>query len=146
MLIVEVLRTHAKNGRWMTANDLKDAVEMMVSAFLNRIRKLRINHCRPGYKYCAGFTRRHRALICLKKPNKQEAKRFLATNATTLTTHFRCIERLIADHNMDPSRIVNLDESGLSADNDNIRREESSGPCRKQRQHPPTQALLASTA
>lgn len=50
MLIVEVLRTHAKNSCWMTVNEQKDAVEMLVLLFpTDGIRTLRMNNCRPGY-------------------------------------------------------------------------------------------------
>lgn len=43
---------------------------------------------RPGWRFCTAFQKRHADAISFKKPNKQEAKRYYATNAHVLTAHF----------------------------------------------------------
>ena len=120
--VVELVREHAENGRWLTMKDLQDAVEILVSTFSDdRIGKLPFRDGCPGCRFCRDFEVRHRDSISFRKASKQEYKRYLCTNADTLTTYFARIERLIQEHHIDPTRIVNIGESGISADKDNVR-------------------------
>ena len=73
---------------------------------------------KPSAGYLRAFRRRHGKVIRFGKPLRQEAKRFRAVNAESLTTHFATIEKLIAEHNIDSSRLFNLDEVGVSPGKD----------------------------
>ncbi len=41
-----------------------------------------------------------------------------ATNAENLTAHFAALEAIVEEHNIDPSRIAKLDETGVSLSRD----------------------------
>ena len=83
---------------------------IFVSTFSDdRIDKLPFRDSRPGWRFCQDFQVRHRDSISFGEASKP------------LTTYFAKIERLIEEHHIDPSRIVNIDESGISADKDNVR-------------------------
>ena len=107
----------------MRRDDLRDAVQNLVSNFpLGRRQKQRFKNNRLGDKLCRNFQKRHTGVLSFQKPCKQYAKRYIATNTEErLTKHPAALERLIATHNIDSKRIINLDESGMSADNDNVR-------------------------
>ena len=68
---------------------------------------------RPGRKFLSLFSKRYREKIKFGRASKEEA-RWKATSAESLTSHFAELERLIRVHNLESSRIANLDESGLT--------------------------------
>ncbi len=52
------------------------------------------------------------------RPLRQEAIRYESTNAENLTAHLVAIEAIIEEHNLDPSRNANLDETGITPSRD----------------------------
>lgn len=142
--IVKTLLIHGRNGRFMKRSDLKDAVRALVSTFSEeRQKKLRFKDNRPGDNFCRLFEKRHSDCLSFRKPSKQEAKRFLATNADVLTTHLASIERLINEHHIDPKRILNLDESGISAAKDDVKISRSKVYCTRGTRPEPPQAQFS---
>ena len=80
----------------------------------HRQRKLPFKNLRPGRKFAQSFEARHKRRIRFGKSSPQEGKQFRCTNAENLTSYFATLEDLINTNSIDPSRIANLDESGIS--------------------------------
>ena len=113
--IVRVLETHSIEGRPVSRNDLQDLVELLASSFPEQKKKsLRFKNGSPGRAFCTGFGRRHAERIRFKKPSKQEATRYKATNSEVLVQHFANLSTLIKQYDLDARRIFNLDETGVA--------------------------------
>ncbi len=67
-----------------------------------------------GETLCGIFKARHGHVVSYSRPLRQKAIRYESTNAENLTAHFVAIEAIIEEHNLDPSRIANLDEIGIT--------------------------------
>jgi hypothetical protein len=66
----------------------------------------------------ASFVKRNATQIRLARASRQEAARFDATSAKSLTIHFASIEKIIKDNDVDADRIFNLDEVGAAPGKD----------------------------
>ena len=113
--IVTLINDYADRGRPFSRKDIADMVEILVSRMSStRRKKIRFRGGRPGRDYLKNFLRRHQSSIRLAKVNPQEQVRFAAVNAENITAHLARIGDLCKRHNIDPSRIHNLDETGIS--------------------------------
>ena len=81
---------------------------------MDRQNALPFTNNRPGRKFLRGFESRHKRELKIGKARPQEEKRWRATNADVLKTHFAEIEALVKEHKIDATRLCNLDESGCS--------------------------------
>lgn len=72
----------------------------------------------PGYWFLLGFEKRHRRKLRFGRPLCQEAKRWSAVNAETLTKHYAVFEKLVRDKAINASRLWNLDETGCTPGQD----------------------------
>ena len=113
--VVSIINYYAERGRPCARVDIVDIVELMVSRMGPKRRaKVPFRRGRPGRDYIANFLKRHRASIRLSKVTQNESVRFSAVNGDNLTTHLARIGDLCKKNNIDPSRIHNLDETGIS--------------------------------
>ena len=102
----------------MRRDDIKYAVQILVRNFpLGRRQKLRFKNNKPGDKFCRNCRKRYTEFLSFGKPCKQEPKRYLATNPEVRPNRPTAFELLIGEQNIDAKRIINSDESGMSADN-----------------------------
>lgn len=116
MEIIVLLKVHSDNGRYLSMDDIQTAVEMMVRNFPEiRRRNVPFTHGRPACKFCSNFAKIHRDSITFRKPRVHKAKRYRATNAVNLATHFAQLERLISHYRIDAAGIINIDDSGITA-------------------------------
>ena len=106
--IVDFILRNATKGVPLTQRQLLPARRLL----------LPFKRDKPSVGYLRAFRRRHGKQIRFDKPLRQEAKRFWAINAESLTTHFAIIERLITEHSIDSSLLFNLDEVGVSPGKD----------------------------
>ena len=91
----------------------------LVKSFpLERQKKIPFIDGKPGRCFLRLFAKRNQHLIRFRRASKQEQARWRATNADSLTWHFAQIEAIIRDHNIDPSRLPNLEETGTTPEND----------------------------
>lgn len=104
---------YADQGTPLSKLHLQEALVILVSR-MTEDRRLRLpfRGGRPGRKFFSAFALRHKDRLRFAKPTRQEGKRFAAANAEALTTHFATFARLVEEHNLDASRIWNLDETG----------------------------------
>ena len=118
-LLVGLLVQHSSKGTPLTDKHLEEAVRSLVLTMPPvRREHLPFRGGTPGRKWKRGFRARHRQVISFGRPCRQEAERFKACNAETLTTHFAVLDKLIRDHNLDASNIYNLDEVGATPGKD----------------------------
>ena len=118
-IIVHLITRFSDRGYSMSRDDVALAVQDMVQAFpIVRQNTLPFVNGKPGKTFLRLFARRHSSLIRLGRAFKQEQARWRATNAENVTHHCAEIERLIQYHNLNPSRIANLDETGTKASKD----------------------------
>eukprot|EP00171_Calliarthron_tuberculosum_P002656 IDg2656t1 len=112
-VVVDLLYRYADRGAPLNRVHLQEAFAILIGR-MDEERRLRLpfRDRRPGRKFTAAFALRHKDLLRLAKPTRQEGKRFAAANADALTTHFATIARLVEDQDLDASRIWNLDETG----------------------------------
>ncbi|GAB0091760.1 HTH CenpB-type DNA-binding domain [Sergentomyia squamirostris] len=66
-----------------------------------------------GKDWAKGFVKRHRKLS-LRKPENISLARMYGFNRKAITTYHHNLEEVMAQYHFDPSRIYNLDETGLS--------------------------------
>lgn len=117
--IVTAVERFADEGHCVRKCDVADAVELMVSTFPEyRRKKIPFVDNRPGRKFLTLFLKRHANRIRLGKASKEEEIRWRSGNAEVFTNHFATLEKLVADYDIDASRIANLDETGVSANRD----------------------------
>ncbi|PXF46970.1 hypothetical protein BWQ96_03308 [Gracilariopsis chorda] len=79
-----------------------------------RKESLRFRNGRPERRFFELFEARHRDKIIFRKPSRQDAKRFEATNAKVLVAHMSKLKKIIEFHKILPSHISNVDETGFS--------------------------------
>lgn len=84
----------------------------------SRRTKLSFKDSVPGKGWIRGFRTWHAKQIQLGRASKQEEIRWRACNADTLSTHILVFEKLLKQHNIDASRICNLDETGVTPGKD----------------------------
>eukprot|EP00171_Calliarthron_tuberculosum_P001872 IDg1872t1 len=111
-IIIKLLCKFSDRGLPLQRRYMAEACGMLASTFGPERRASLPFNGTPGKKLLASFLKRHKATLQFALPNKQERKRFKAVCPEVLTTHFAHLERLILKHNLDASRIWNLDESG----------------------------------
>jgi hypothetical protein len=118
-VVVDMLVHFADRAVPMTRQDIVGAVSVLVERMTaTRRSKLRFSNGIPGIKFLRGFERRHADRIRFGRASRQEAIRFLAINGDVLTTHLAAIENLIRLHDIDSSRLFNLDECGCTPGKD----------------------------
>lgn len=66
-----------------------------------------------GKDWLAGFLQRHPDLS-IRKPEAISINRILGFNKTEVTLFFNNLERLMTQHNFEPHRIYNVDETGIT--------------------------------
>lgn len=70
-------------------------------------------HETAGKDWLAGFLQRHPDLS-MRKPEATSINRILGFNKTEVTLFFNNLERLMTQHNFEPHRIYNVDETGIT--------------------------------
>jgi len=117
--IVATINKFSERAVPMNRDDVADAVQVVVQKMdASRAASMPFIGGRPGKKFLSAFLKRHSKAIRLGRPSSQEDIRWASTNATTLTSHFAQVEALIREHNIDASRLANLDECGVTAGRD----------------------------
>ena len=117
--IVDFILRNATKGVPLTQRHLCEAISVALGNVTPARRlTLPFKRDKPSAGYLRAFRRRHGNVIRFGKPLRQEVKRFRATNAESLTTHFATIEKLIAEHKIDSSRLFNLDKVDVSPGKD----------------------------
>ena len=117
--IVAVLKNFAERGTPFSRQYLVEAVELVVVG-MPPYRRLTLpfKDGKPRPKYLRAFMKRHKDSLRLGRPLRQEFDPFKAVNADTICQNFCQIEELIAKHNLDETRIWNLDECGVTPGKD----------------------------
>ena len=117
--VVSVLCRYAERGVPMRRAQLKQAIEVIVARMTPARRlALQFRNGSTGVKYLRAFQARHSHKIRFVKPTKQEAQRFRACNGDTLAKHFAVLEKIVSEHSIDPDRIWNCDECGMTPGKD----------------------------
>ena len=115
-VIVQLITRFSDRGYSMSREDVSLVVQDIVQAFpQSRKSKLSFVNGKPARKFLRLFAQRHSSEIKFGRASEQEQARWRATNAQNLTHHFAEIECLIRVHNLDASRIANMDETGSTA-------------------------------
>ena len=118
-IIFQLITRFSDRSYSMSRDDVALAVQDMVRAFpIARQKKLAFVNGKPGKRFVRIFARRHSSLIEFGRASKQEQARWRVTNAQNFTHQFAEMDSLIQLHNLDPSRIANLSETGTTARND----------------------------
>lgn len=66
----------------------------------------------PGKEWALSFLKRHK--LSLRTPSKTSLARIMGFNKVQVDVFFKNLEELIAKHKFPPSRIFNMDESGIN--------------------------------
>ena len=120
-LIVCTLLRYAHRVYHLDRDDLLDCVEILVPNMpQSRRENTPFKNCRPTVKFARGFEKRHKNRLKFGKSSVQDAKRFAATNAETLTSYLVELQEVSRENNVDGKRIINLDETGVSPDKDGL--------------------------
>lgn len=92
---------------------------------------LHIRNDLPSPNYLGSIRRRQRNVLRFATHLRQEEARFHSLNSASLTNHFATLEVLMEQYNLDAERIFNLDEVGVSPDQDfvNVSRMRLLLPC-----------------
>jgi len=99
--IVDTIQVYWVSGHPLTHKDIMDAVELLVKNMpFSRRLTLPFRDGRPGRRFVKNFLARHKEVLAYREPLRQEAARFRAVNAETLTTHFAALQKVIQDNNM----------------------------------------------
>ena len=118
-ILVQWLQEFGDTGYPLTRLYLLDAVEELVANMpMNRPNKLQFKNGRPGKTWLRNFQERHKSKLRFGRASKQEAVRFRATNADTITTHFVSWEAFCKLHNLEAKLIFNTDENGMTPGKD----------------------------
>ena len=117
--ILCLLRRYSDKGVPLTRQHVIEAVQRLVAGFppYRRI-TLPFKDGTPGPRYIRSFLRRHNDELLFVKPLRQQHERFRAVNADVLCKHFSTLERLVVELGLDPERIWNLDECGVTPGRD----------------------------
>ena len=67
-----------------------------------------------GRDFVAGFLKRHPDLS-LRKPGAIALNRVFGMNKGSIELYFNNLQQILASENLEPSRIYNCDESGLTS-------------------------------
>jgi len=122
-MIVTTLLRFAHRGYNLERADLIDCVEIVCNTMpADRRKLLPFKNNIPSKKFAKGFESRHKHRIKFGRSSAQEGQRFDSTNAKNLTSYLAELEAVIRENNIDPQRIANLDESGVSPDRDRLGR------------------------
>ena len=117
--IVSLLQRFADKGVPLTRQYVVEAVQRIVESFpLYRRITLPFKNGQPGARFVRSFLRRHKDDLEFVKPLRQEFARFKAVNADVLSQHYSTLEHLVEKYQLDPSRIWNLDECGVTPGRD----------------------------
>lgn len=114
-LIADSIKHFESNGTPLDRQAVMDMVQTFVSSFnSNRQREIGFKTNRPGVRWMELFLQRHSELRLRKRVNLENA-RCEAMNPDTVAEHFARIRAITEKHGInDPTRIINLDESGFS--------------------------------
>ena len=117
--ILCLLRRYSDKGVPLTRQHVIEAVQRLVARFspYRRI-TLPFKDGTPRARYIRSFLRRHNDELLFVKPLRQQHERFRAVNADVLCKHFSTLERLVVELGLDPERIWNLDECGVTPGRD----------------------------
>eukprot|EP00171_Calliarthron_tuberculosum_P001518 IDg1518t1 len=114
-VIVDLLQYYANKGLPLSRLHAQEAIQLFVSRLPpSRRAALPFRDGRPGGKFMRNFALRNRDRLRFAKPVRQDAKRFAAANADSLTSHFAALARLVHDLGVDAQRVWNLDETGAT--------------------------------
>ncbi len=106
-------------GHILREEDVTDAVEIVVKTSPEyRQDRLPFNDGRPGRNFMRNVKARHGHVVSYSRPLRQESIRYESTNGENLTAHFVAVEAIIEEHNLDLSRIANLDETVITQSRD----------------------------
>lgn len=112
-MLVEYLITCSKLKHGLTKADLrKFAFQYAISLRLNVPRSWTKNES-AGKDWEQGFMKRHRQLT-LRKPENTSLARLTSFNRTNVNEFFENYKKVMTKHNFPPSRIINIDESGVT--------------------------------
>ena len=113
--IVQLLLHCSDRGVPLTQKHAGEAAGVMLSTLSpERKSQLPFKNGIPGIKWVRSFCKRHRNELQYAVPNMQESKRFRATNASTLASHFSLLSALVSEYGFDARRVWSLDETGTS--------------------------------
>lgn len=117
--VVSLLTRYAERGIPLRRSHLQEAIEIVIARMPAARRMfLPFKNGKPGTRYLRNFTKRHAMILKFARPLRQEACRFCACNAETLTSHLATVEKIVIENNIDPERMWNLDESGATPGRD----------------------------
>jgi len=118
-VILNTILRFADRGIPLNRDHVREAVHITVETFpADRRAKLPFKDSYPGKKWLASFYKRHKDKLKYTVPCPQEADRYAAVNANTLTSHFAQLEELISQYELDRYRVWNLDETGTTPGRD----------------------------
>ena len=125
-IIVELLCKYSDKGVPLSRNHLTEACALLIQSMpLERRRALPFKDGVPGARFVRNFLSRHKNVLRFSKPLRQEAQRYDAVSADVLVEHFAQLETVIERHNIDSTRIWNLDECGGTPGRDVVGNTES---------------------
>ena len=141
LLVLGLLKKLAEEGTPLSNEYVAEAVAV-IGSFISPARRLSLpfKDERPGAKWLRGFRTRYKSQIAFTKPTRQESLRFSACRGEVLSEHFAKLEKLMQEHRIDTDRHFNLDECGVTPQN------EISGYSQRKRYNPrqaPTDAQVA---
>ena len=114
-LVVQMICRYAEQGLPLRRQHVQEAVSQLISRMpSSRKMLLSFVNAHPGPNFLRLFIKRHGDKLKLGRPLRQEAVRYAACNAITLTNHFATLEKNIKDKNIQARCIWNLDETGAT--------------------------------
>ena len=118
-VVVKALEVFSDHGTPLTQRHLQEAFATLISTMSDERKKsLPFKNEIPGKKFCRLFLARHKERLRYCVQTYQSGVRWTAVNAETLTTHFATLENLVKTHQIDATRIWNLDETDASPGGD----------------------------
>lgn len=116
MKVVELLWQYPEPGTLLSQKYFADVVSKIVEKMpVKRWINLPFREGTRGVASGWASENRPNDLIEFRTVPQQEAARYTATNGTIRSKHFCKIETLINFHKIDPKRIINADETNVSA-------------------------------
>ncbi|XP_050501719.1 uncharacterized protein LOC126881477 isoform X1 [Diabrotica virgifera virgifera] len=67
-----------------------------------------------GRDWILNFMKRHKNALSLRKPENTSLARIKGFNKQSVVEFYDNLEKVLTEHNFDPSRILNVDETGIS--------------------------------
>lgn len=118
-VILQSILRFADRGIPLSREHVRDAAHITIERLpAARRESLPFKNSYPGKKWLASFYKRHKDQLKFTVPCPQEAERFAAVNANTLTSHFAQLRELVAQNCLDSYRDWNLDETGTTPGRD----------------------------